>query len=305
MRVYVGVTDGAWYRFLAARPYLSEVNFWMPGGGRRRMADGEPFAFKLHKADGGGIVGGGLFAGSLEMPVSDAWRVYGEGNGVASLEEMRASVGRYRAAPIEADEDPAIGCVLLRDVFFVEPERSLPPPAAWSANLVQGMFLAEAEVDGNSTIEWLLAGVVERGFGDPQAVPGEVFGPDQMRPSRPGQQAFKLMVLGAYHGRCAVTGERIRPVLEAAHIRPVNEGGLNRVDNGLLLRSDVHTLFDAGYLGVDPKMRLMVSPRLRAEFDNGEEFYERAGSEIAIPERRADRPAREFLEWHADTCFRT
>jgi putative restriction endonuclease len=38
MRVYVGVTDGAWYRFLADRPYLTEVNFWMPGGGRGRLA---------------------------------------------------------------------------------------------------------------------------------------------------------------------------------------------------------------------------------------------------------------------------
>jgi putative restriction endonuclease len=111
------------------------------------------------------------------------------------------------------------------------------------------------------------------------------------------------MVLSEYRGRCAVTGERIRPVLQAAHILPVALGGQNRLDNGLLLRSDVHTLFDSGYLGVNPDLRLLVSPRLRAEFENGEEFYARAGVAIDVPDRKIDRPNREFLEWHADTKF--
>ncbi|HEX3707213.1 MAG TPA: hypothetical protein VHV76_11335 [Mycobacteriales bacterium] len=62
-------------------------------------------------------------------------------------------------------------------------------------------------------------------------------------------------------------------------------------------------MFDAGYLGLDPQWRLMVSPRLRAEFDNGEEFYLKAGSEIALPDSRINRPAREFLEWHADARY--
>ena len=69
-------------------------------------------------------------------------------------------------------------------------------------------------------------------------------------------------------------------------------------------RSDVHTLFDDGYLGVDPGYRLRVSPRLREEFGNGEQFYEHAGQPIALPPRRADRPGGEFLEWHLDTIFK-
>jgi len=43
-----------------------------------------------------------------------------------------------------------------------------------------------------------------------------------------------------------VNGDKIVPVLQAAHLRPVTLDGENRVDNGLLLRSDVHTLFDRG-----------------------------------------------------------
>lgn len=69
-------------------------------------------------------------------------------------------------------------------------------------------------------------------------------------------------------------------------------------------QSGIHTLFDQGYLGVDPKYRLRVSPRLRADFSNGDQFYSRAGQVIAFPERRADRlPSRDFLEWHLDEIF--
>jgi len=50
---------------------------------------------------------------------------------------------------------------------------------------------------------------------------------------------------------------------------------------------------------------LMVSPRLRAEWANGADFYEQetVGEPIGMPTRKADRPNREFLNWHADTVF--
>ena len=90
---------------------------------------------------------------------------------------------------------------------------------------------------------------------------------------------------------------------KAAHIKPVTDGGKHRVDNGLLLRSDVHTLFDRGYLGVSRDFRLIVSSRLRREFANGEFYYSLEGQEISLPSRPEDRPSPEFLEWHADTQF--
>jgi predicted restriction endonuclease len=73
---------------------------------------------------------------------------------------------------------------------------------------------------------------------------------------------------------------------------------------GLLLRSDVHTLFDRGYLAVDPRYRLLVSPRLRVDFRNGGQFYAKAGQVIELPEPRADRPNGDFLEWHVDEVFK-
>ncbi|MER6590671.1 HNH endonuclease [Micromonospora purpureochromogenes] len=153
-------------------------------------------------------------------------------------------------------------------------------------------------------IHRLIGTTVELDLSEPWHRPGPVYGDPRLVPQRLGQQSFKAVVLGAYGRRCAITGNKVQPVLQAAHIRPLPMGGEHRLDNGLLLKSDVHILFDRGYLGVDPKHRLMVSPRLRSEFGNGDQFYSKAGTQIALPERRGDRPNGEFLEWHLDTVFK-
>ena len=192
--------------------------------------------------------------------------------------------------------------------FFAESEyRSAPP--GWSSNIVQGKAYE------TSAMEEYFGAILAQFFGqavqrpetglDPWHRGGPVYGEPTLARRRVGQGGFRAVVLKAYDYRCAVTGDKIRPVLEAAHIRPLPSGGEHRIDNGLLLRSDVHTLFDAGYLGVDPQHRLHVSPRLRKEFGNGEEFYVRAGrGPVEIPKRRVDQPSRDFLEWHMDEVFK-
>ena len=307
MRAYVGVTDGRWYRFLAGRPELTEVNFWRPGGGHafRALQPGEPFFFKTHYPHNR-IVGGGFFSGFVPMRVSDAWELLGPGNGAASLLEMRGQIARYH--PIDSGEDPEIGCVFIRDPRFFPDDAAPAPPPGFAANIVQGKGY---DLAGRSVAPYfgellqLLLGVpVELDLSQPWHGPGSVFGDPRLAPYRLGQQAFKAVVLDAYHQQCAITGTHIPPVLQAAHVRPVSAGGEHRLDNGLLLRSDVHTMFDRGYLSVDPQYRLWVSPRLREEFGNGEQFYAKAGQVIELPARRADRPHREFLEWHLDAVFK-
>jgi putative restriction endonuclease len=112
-----------------------------------------------------------------------------------------------------------------------------------------------------------------------------------------------MLVTDAYARRCAVTGEKALPVLEAAHIRPVSEGGQHLISNGLLLRSDVHTLFDRGYVTVTPSYEFRASNRLRDEFDNGEEYFAMQGRNLWLPPANTDRPSFEFLEWHNDVMF--
>ena len=306
MRAYVGVTDGRWYRFLAARPDLTEINFWRPGGRHafRALQPGEPFFFKSHYPHNR-IVGGGFFSGFVSMRVSDAWDLLGPGNGASNLAELRAQISRYH--PISPSQDPEIGCVLIRDPrFFGEDFASAPP--GFAANVVQGKGynLADSALTGyfRELMQRLIGAPLELDLSEPWHRLGPVFGDPRLAPYRVGQQAFKAVVMDAYHRQCAITGTHIPPVLQAAHVRPVAAGGEHRLDNGLLLRSDVHTMFDRGYLGVDAQYRLRVSPRLREEFGNGEQFYKRAGQVIELPARRADRPNHEFLEWHLGEVFK-
>ena len=126
-----------------------------------------------------------------------------------------------------------------------------------------------------------------------------------MARSRLGQGAFRVLVTDAYQRRCAVTGEKTLPVLEAAHIKPYSELGPHRVSNGILLRSDLHKLFDLGYVTVTPELHLEVSPRLKEEWQNGREYYAHHGKELRFrPENPLSIPSREFLEWHNENRFK-
>jgi putative restriction endonuclease len=309
VRAYVGVTDNDWYRFLAARPEVAEVNFWQPSGGRefRVLAPGEPFFFKTHYPHNR-VVGGGFFSDSARLRVSEALELFGEANGVSSVEQMRARIDRYRRTRIGSGEDPVIGCLFVRDVRFFPAGTTAEPPPRFAANIVQGKSydLADQSVAPyfQMLLELLLGAVVELDFRQPWHRPGPVFGDPRLAPYRLGQRSFQAVVLDAYHRRCAISGTHIPLMLQAAHIRPVTAGGEHRLDNGLLLRSDIHTLFDRGYLAVDTAYRLLVSQRLRQDFQNGDQFYARARQVIDLPDDRADRPNRDFLEWHLDEVFK-
>jgi len=111
---------------------------------------------------------------------------------------------------------------------------------------------------------------------------------------RQGQPAFRLALLSAYAGRCAVTGCDIAPALEAAHIVPYRGPGTNHVTNGLLLRADIHTLFDLGLIAVDEReYTLLVAPRL-----SHEDYAGLAGKRIYLPKRLAQRPNPAALRQH-------
>ena len=123
-----------------------------------------------------------------------------------------------------------------------------------------------------------------------------------VRPSL-GQGAFRLLVTDTYHRRCAVTQERTFPALDAAHVRPYAEGGVHEVTNGLLLRRDLHSLFDRGYVTVTPELRFEVSRRIKEEFENGRAYYALHGGQVHIPERLAARPDAAALTWHNENRY--
>lgn len=83
--------------------------------------------------------------------------------------------------------------------------------------------------------------------------------------TREGQDKFRNAVLDAYGERCAITAFDAPQALEAAHIYPYRGPATNKVSNGLLLRSDLHRLFDRGAIAVDETdYRILVRPDLMA-----------------------------------------
>ena len=90
---------------------------------------------------------------------------------------------------------------------------------------------------------------------------------------RLGQGIFRVRVLDAYGRACAVTQEHSLPVLDAAHIKPYSEGGKHAVSNGVALRSDLHRLFDRGYVTFDEANSFVVGRRLRDDYANGRSYY--------------------------------
>lgn len=305
MRFYVAVTDNEWFRFLRSQSVLDEANFWQPGGNRqfRSLRPGEPFLFKLHSPENF-VTGGGFFAHSSLLPCSIAWEAFGPKNGVPSLEEMRRRVEKYRRVPSDPREDYTVGCIILQSPFFFDESDWIPAPSDFSPNVVQGKAYDSETAAGRAlweAVQLRMQAIQVGELAEPQAV---MFGEAVLIRPRLGQGAFRVLLTDTYERRCAVTGEKALPTLEAAHIRAVAHGGTHRLDNGLLLRSDIHRLFDSGYVTVTPDHHFRVSRRLKDDFENGEPYFALDGTSIRLPRQPDTRPRREFLEWHADSVFK-
>lgn len=302
MKAFVAVTDNDWFEFLRQQPGPTEVNFWQPGGGRqfRALDAGQPLLFKLH-APKNFIVGGGFFATFSILPESLAWQTFGTQNGAPSQEVMHERIEHYRRVDHDPRADYSIGCIILEDPFFLQESHWIPAPEGFSPNTVVGKTYDLTSSAGKALWERIIGSrPVER---HTAAELESLYGAPALFRPRFGQGAFRVAVTDAYERHCAVTGEKTLPVLEAAHIRPFAAGGVHRVDNGLLLRSDLHTLFDRGYVTVTPEYRFRVSPRLRADWHNGRAYYAFDGQTIHLPRGGEAQPSRSELRWHADTVF--
>lgn len=304
MKLYVGVTDNEWYRFLSQLPNVDEVNFWQPGGSSqfRALQPGELFLFKLHSPENF-IAGGGFFTHSSLLPLSWAWDSFGEKNGAATFEKMRSKIVRYRTST-DPIEDFTIGCIILQHPFFLARSDWILIPRDFPLN-IPGKTYDFDSITGQELWSAIQMRAQSRPVIKNQVADGQVmWGNPVLVRQRLGQGGFRTLVADTYRRCCAVTQERALPALEAAHIRPVTQEGKHRLDNGLLLRSDVHKLFDAGYVTIMPDYKFRASRKLKEEFHNGEEYFKLDGNNIWLPRDSASRPNREFLEWHSDKVFR-
>jgi putative restriction endonuclease len=306
MRFFVGITDRDWFDYLSRLGGVDEVNFWQPSGQQqfRALQIGEPFLFKLHSPDDY-IVGGGFFSHFTILPASIVWQAFGEKNGARTEEEMRVRIARYRRAPNPgAADDYQIGCILLESPFFLDRTDWIRLPD-WKREIVRGRGF-DSLSDGKE-IWQRVEPLVKASSQEPQSIGGAQprYGDPVTVLPRLGQGSFRLIVTDSYDRRCAFTNSPVLHVLDAAHIRPYSSGGTHSPANGILLRQDLHTLFDRGYMTVTPRHRIDVSSRIKEEFHNGKEYYRLHGEAMRLPKYGNRQPSAEFLRWHNENVYRS
>jgi putative restriction endonuclease len=302
---FIAHTDQGWWRFLRVRPELEEVNFWRPGGRAfRALSPGGPLFFRL-KSPVNRIGGFGLFARYASLPVWRAWEVFEQANGTSDETELLVRLERLARHPVTHAD--LIGCVAVNGCVFFDEDSLLDVPKSFNPQNLSGSVIDLDRDEGRH----LWAACLERASVTssmpdwiPEAIEGARYGQPYLVTPRLGQGSFKLAVMEAYGGGCAVTGEHSMPALEAAHIRPYAAGGTHDLANGLPLRRDLHRLFDLGYVSASAAGRFLVSPRLREEFANGHTYYALEGHVLRSPERPDANPDPALLAWHAETVFR-
>lgn len=297
--IAIGLTDLDWFTMLKSGLLRSVVNFWTPTPWNfSSLREGEHFYFLL-KAPVRKIGGFGEFDHYEEITVSEAWDRFGTANGVSSLtalsERMRKYVGRRTDRDI-SNPDPVIGCIVLRqpfffddDMFFASEDRGAPVPrqVVKFKTFRDINTLLRDPAPGNTLEPFELV--------NPEGVQRRT-GTTALRPH---QQQFRHRVLEAYSGLCAITGESTVEVLQAAHIQPYIDKRSNDVRNGILLRSDLHALFDAGLISIDSRRCINVSPYL-----DSEEYRSLEGKQIRLPKSRENHPSLDALEFHRQRVFR-
>jgi putative restriction endonuclease len=304
---YVANTDFDWYSFLRAQPFLDEVNFWQPSGGHqfRAVPPGAPFFFKL-KNPHYVIAGYGYLARALpsvpDWLASDSFLL---ANGAPDFDTMRRRIRRYRRAdpPSGSAGEYRIGCLMIsQPIFFDEPDW-ISEPAGWARNIVSGKTYDLSIGEGRRLWDACLARTQGATFTiqEERARYGE---PILVAP-RLGQGTFRLAVTDAYDGACAVSGEHSLPVLDVAHIQRYADGGDHIISNGLLLRTDIHRLFDRGYVTVTPDYRFEVSHLLKDQYENGHTYYRMHGHRITLPKAPENRPLASAFQWHNENVFRS
>lgn len=303
--IAVSPTDLDWFLQLRDAPLQDRVNFWTPTPWNiRQLNPGDTFYFLL-KSPIRKIGGYGTFSEYTNLNAIQAWHAFGVANGVRTLADLVARTARYaerNSQTFSLSDNPIIGCIILNNPIFFDDEAflsledaglSFPPEVVkwkhFDRDPIHLPHVAPAAQDPlPGLMPFVLVDPTDKAY--KRARVGD----------RPGQARFRQAVLEAYGFQCAISGENCREVLEAAHIQPYIDSRSDDIRNGLALRIDLHRLFDAGLLTIDPDYRVRVSGYVKSPH-----YRQYDGAMLRIPEVAEKRPAREALDFHWSFVFRT
>lgn len=298
-RFAISPTDEEWFSLLKSYQYLDRINFWTPTPWNiKSLKSGDRLYFML-KAPIRKIGGYAEVVKYENMSINKAWDTFGLGNGVKGLEEFILRTTKYkgkRSNKENLDQNPVIGCIELKEAVFFEPNKYITPGdlgVSFPNQVVkikcfQGEFLnlGEETVDLPTSPFSLVGSRNEnRKFREVN--------------QRVGQESFRRAIFKAYDNSCAITGESCKDLLQAAHIQPYKDENSNHVQNGILLRIDLHRLFDTGLITIDTDYRIRFSSIFQSN-----EYRKYEGKKICLPNHKQQYPSLQALEYNNKYKFR-
>ena len=313
--IYLGITDTKWVNFIKEKHegnILNEyINFWLPGNRNfKQLQAGDIFMFKLHNninrgEERGEIVGGAYFNRFEKLSLNEAWKQFGNGNGAESIQEMEASIKKYRERNGMALTDD-IGCIILEKPFFLN--KYLEEPLFWKKSLVQGKKYDADSAEGQSLLQQLsdYLDVNSKNDNFADSIEKElsslgILGEERLAyiKVRVNQSVFREHLLRRYE-HCCLCNVSDNALLRASHIKPWSESNANEkldVDNGLILCPNHDVLFDQGFISFNDEGKILISDRLS---ENDRMFMNvNPNMEIKLTEGN-----KEYMDYHRKKIFK-
>ncbi|MFN4247516.1 MAG: HNH endonuclease [Flavipsychrobacter sp.] len=287
----ISPTNDKWFQYLKENNYNSFINFWTPTPWNiKQLADSDKLYFLL-KSPIRKIGGYGEFHSYINLSVHDAWVKFGQRNGCSNKADLISRIQTYleknssqhKGKTIDA-ETHIIGCIILKNCQFWEADDYI-------IHSEYNIDFAEQIVKIKYFNTYNPFDIEQNQQSNYQIVsePKEEY--KTLTNSRKGQSSFKGKILKSYNNRCCISGESCPELLEAAHIQQYLNSSSNHIQNGLLLRVDLHRLFDCGLLLIDPDYRVKISSILKDS-----SYYKYDGITISIPDNPAHHPSKASLK---------
>ncbi|WP_336514914.1 HNH endonuclease [Pollutibacter soli] len=286
----VSPTDLNWFNYLKDNGFNSFVNFWTPTPWNvSKLSIGDKLYFLL-KSPYRKLGGFGEFVLYKNISATEAWNEFGLRNGRASQELMFESIINYlqRNSKVINNDDFSvnthrIGCIVLKNCEYWDEEYFMSPNdlgISFPSQVVKMKYFQQAEpqiFENLNANEFVL-------------IDDDLPRHRRLATVRVGQGMFKGRILGAYNNQCCVSGPCLPELLEAAHIQPYINKNSNHIRNGILLRVDIHRLYDNGLLYIDEEYVINVSPLVLDPY-----YQSFNGTKITLPARIANHPSKQAL----------
>lgn len=298
-RLAISPTDEDWFNLLKSNNHLNRINYWTPTPWNlKKLMPGDRLYFML-KAPIRKIGGYAEVVKYENMSINQAWNTYGLGNGVVGLEELIFRTSKYKGKRTNQkndDQNPVIGCIELKEAVFFNPKEYLTPKDLGVSFPNQVVKISYFHGDFPNLGEEI-PDLPTSSFSLVESANKK----QKLREvnQRVGQEGFRKAIYKAYDDRCAITGESCKDLLQAAHIQPYKDENSNHVQNGILLRIDLHRLFDTGLITIDTNYRIRFSSIFQSK-----EYLKYDGKKIRLPLHKQQCPSIQALEYNNKYKFR-